>query len=412
LLVLVVALLAALPAAANAAAPVVAIVGENDGVNVLHADFRAQGPVEYPAGMPAPVFIDLPQAGTFEQRLAALAKGPLGSLPTGVLYAVRGTRLLFYNAGAPEDIVTPEETSFGPRVHGTGVIGAAISASMGTAPDAFAVYVGGGPASADAWKWIAAQRWIDIASLSAYTLIHGGTYSDLDRPLPTCESAAEARAAAQSGHAIFSSSGNSATPDEQQHAPNGLPEAYQVGGTDASGRAATPPHTNETDPWYITFFSQRFYDTGALSFFDSTGPDGYDARQKFGGTSSAAPKTAGYALRLIAAARRILGAGRNGTSALATLAPGFGPPARGPLSDGSFTVAELERVLHHTAIPAEPATPARYAYEGFGAVTDASIATALGVLDGTVAEPARPDEDVVHAAVEQARSASFGTKCA
>src|SRR6476661_2578537 len=54
----------AFAAPAAAAPPVVAILGETDGFNPLHQEFRADGPVEYPAGMPAPTFVDLPQGGT------------------------------------------------------------------------------------------------------------------------------------------------------------------------------------------------------------------------------------------------------------------------------------------------------------------------------------------------------------
>jgi hypothetical protein len=406
---------------ASASPPVVAVVGEDDGVNVMHSDFKVDGPVDYPAGMPTPKFVDLPTSGTFDERLAKLASGPLGNLPPGVLYAVRGTRLLFFNGSdTPKNVITPEKTSFGPRVHATGVVGAAIGA-RGTAPDALAVYVAGAHSEIASWRWIAAQPWIDVADLSGYTwetVKEDGPVGVPDITLPTCYAVQEARGAVAAGHAIFSSAGNTVTPDEQQHGPNGLPESYIVGSTDASGRAATPPYVDQFDPqdaynsaFWATLMAWRFYDTGALAFFDITGPNGFDGTQKFGATSGAAPKTAGYALRLIAAARRILGNGRNGTSALATLGSGVTPPTRGPLSDGTFTVAELERVLHHTAIPHEQANPGRYAQEGFGDVNDASTATAIAVLEGTTAEPVRADEDAFHDKVEQARKANFDTRC-
>src|SRR3954451_21469478 len=55
----------AIAAPSAAAPPVVAIIGEDDGFNPLHQEFRASDPVVYPAGMPTPTFIDLPQGGTF-----------------------------------------------------------------------------------------------------------------------------------------------------------------------------------------------------------------------------------------------------------------------------------------------------------------------------------------------------------
>src|SRR5690348_6338424 len=97
LLALGVALLVAAPA--HAAPPVVGILGETDGFNPLHQEFRATGPVEYPAGMPAPTYIDLPQSGTFAEQLAELRRGPLANLKPGVLYAIRGTRVLVFDPG-------------------------------------------------------------------------------------------------------------------------------------------------------------------------------------------------------------------------------------------------------------------------------------------------------------------------
>src|SRR3954464_13849693 len=95
LLAILVAVVAAAPAAA--APPVVAILAETDGFNPLHQEFRATGPVEYPAGMPAPTFVDLPQSGTCDGQLAELRRGPLANLEPGVLYAIRGTRVLVFN---------------------------------------------------------------------------------------------------------------------------------------------------------------------------------------------------------------------------------------------------------------------------------------------------------------------------
>jgi hypothetical protein len=420
-LVLACALVAAAPAAALGAPPVVAVVGDDDGVNVLHQEFRALPgePVVYPAGMPTPRFVDLPSGASFGDALAAVHDGPLSHLEPGVLYAVRGTRLLLFNPGGTasyEDAVpltAAPGSAYGPRTHGTGVISAAIGTTTGTQPRGLAVFLTAAANSVEAWQWIAAQPWIDVATMSDYSPYVGGRIGDVNKEEepPTCRSARETHAAVASGHLVFSSSGNTTDPGEQHFAPNGLADVYQVGGTDANGRTFLPGDVvNPGDPLWSAQTPTRPYQTGALEYFLTAGPDSYDGWFQFGGTSGATPKTAGYAMRLIEAARGILGAGRSG-AALATLGAGAAPPVRGPLADGKLTVDELATLLHHTARPAEAATPLRYAIEGYGAVNDASVATALQVLSGQTAEPARPDEDTVHDAVLQARAGYFSAKC-
>ncbi|HEX5272959.1 MAG TPA: S8/S53 family peptidase [Gemmataceae bacterium] len=404
-------LLAALaPAAAHASAPVVAIVGES-GLNVLHDEFRAATPPVYPAGMPAPVFVDLPRSGTWEQRMAELRTGPLSHLEPGTLYAIRGTRLLVYapvvtQAGDTGDTDVLDSTtqatdSLAPLQHGTGVTASAIGATTGTAPDALAVFVTGNTDSPAAWSWVAKQRWIDVASISGYVITPNGV----------CRGGAEARAAIAAGHTIFSSSGNTTDPQEQQVTPNGLPEVYRVGGVDDTGKTWLGPHPDDSNMNVALLGGvTRPYDTGGLYSFMTAAPDSFDGMWEFGGTSGATPRTAGYALGLIDEARRILGGGPAG-SAYARLAAGHVPPATGPLADGAFTGDDLESLLRHTATPHEMASPARYLVEGYGAVDDGSIAVAGRVLRGAAPLPARPDEDQAAAAVTAARAAAFSARC-
>src|SRR4051794_15688768 len=213
----------ALTAPAAAAPPVVATVGDN-GFNPLHQEFRAAPgvPVVYPAGMPTPTFIDLPTAGSFADQLAELRRGPLANLKPGVLYAIRGTRLLVISPGGnhafPDAIPLPADTGdLDARLHGTGVLDSAIGSRIGTDPEALAVFVSAGPNSPEAWDWIARQPWIDAASMSVYGIeTVGGDGA------PSCTSATEARRAVSNGHLVLSSSGNTTDPAEQQVAPNGL----------------------------------------------------------------------------------------------------------------------------------------------------------------------------------------------
>jgi hypothetical protein len=402
----------ALAAPAAAAPPVVAVLGD-DGFNPLHQEFRATPgkPVVYPASMPAPVFVDLPKGATFAEQFAQLRSGPLANLKPGVLYAIRGTRVLVINPGERPDAIPDSDGSIGlplpPRTHGTGVLDSAIGAKVGTAPDAVGLFVSAGPDSLAAWDWLVSQKWIDAVSMSVYPVNYG-----LNGGGPGCQSAATVRRTVAGGTPVFSSGGNTADAGEQQVSPNGLAEVYQVGAVTEDGRTYLPGSViDPNDPQWTYETSTHPYQTGALAFYQAAGPDSFDGWRNFGATSGATPRTAGYALRLIASAREILRGGRKGV-ALASLGPGGAAPPRGPLADGDLTVAELEDVLRHTAAPYEMPTPLRYMIEGYGAVTDATVALAEKVLSGEAAAPLRADEDRMHDAVTQARQADLGTRCA
>jgi hypothetical protein len=389
------ALACALPAGAATASarpapavrPVVGIVGDS-GLNPLHDEFRTRDGRDpaYPPGMPHPVRVAMPRSGTFEERLDALRAGPLGHPKAGTLYALSGTRLLVYATPGQPDPLTD-------RAHGTGTASAAIGNRTGSAPDALAVFVvGNAPA---AHEWLAAQRWIDVASISAYTIA-------TDDP---CHNAHAGRLLPQDGGLLFSSAGNLVDYAEPFEFPNGLAETYQVGGVDSTGRTWIPPRPEATNPFLVTGNVVRPYESGARYDFLAPGPDSLTGTMEFGGTSGATPTVAGYAVLLVAEARRLLGAhGGRTRTALATRGPGVRPPSRGPLADGVFTRDELVDLLHVTAIPKETG-PERYLLEGFGATNAASHAKALAVLRGTATAPERPDEQALHDQVEAARAA-------
>src|SRR5689334_3052386 len=171
--------------------PVVATVGDT-GINPLHSEFRAKPgePVVYPAGMPTPTFIDLPAGGPFDEQLAALRRGPLANLQPGVLYAIRGTRLLVISPGGTKVYTDAVPPTADARMHGTGVLAAAMGSVTGTAPDALGVFVAAKAVSPEAWDWIARQPWIDAASMSVYDVETLGQQSR-----NTCSAAPEARGA-------------------------------------------------------------------------------------------------------------------------------------------------------------------------------------------------------------------------
>jgi hypothetical protein len=152
----------------------------------------------------------------------------------------------------------------------------------------------------------------------------------------------------------------------------------------------------------------RPYETGDRFVFESADADSLDGSMGFGGTSGATPSTTGRAAELITFARELL---RSKTGfkdgALANIGPGGITPKQGPLKDGKLTREELIDVMHHSATPAEPPSPARYLVEGYGAFQQGAVDLAKKILAGQTAEPERPEEDQMHEAVESARETFF-----
>jgi len=374
---------------------VVAVLDEVGGVNVLHQDFRtADGYApRYPAGMPRPVLVPLPLSGSFADARRSVEAGPLGHMAPGTLYAVTGTRLLLVNAGS-----TPYDGVQADAVHATGVADSVTGTRYGTDPGALVVVVLAERPDLG-YAWLARNPWVDLASTSDYTI------RTLDDP-QQCTGADEIRRFTRSGHLLFSSAGNTTDQPEPLIAPNGLPETYLVGGVDSSGATWHPGHSEESDPWYAAGNVVRPYETGERFSYTAAAPDSFTGSTHFGGTSGATPLTAGWAARLVAHARAVLGNSRGTTAA--GLAVGPHRPARGPLADGRLTNAELRELLHsvavqHSGLP----SGAAYAAEGYGALGEASLAVAERVLDGSAAQPSRAADDEAQAKALQVRSLVF-----
>ncbi len=363
----------------------IAIVGDA-GVNPLHDEFRTvdgRDPA-YPPGMPKPVRIALPRTPDAEAALAELREGPLGDPKPGTLYAVAGTRLLIYAPPGEPGVLED-------RAHGTGTASSAGGRTIGSSPESLIVVVPGTRDSS--YDWLARQRWIDVASTSVYAI----------RTTEQCAGAAGARALHADGGLLFSSSGNAYDYYEALSIPNGLPEVYQVGGVDRTGRTWLLPRPEENEPLFALGNVVRPYETGARYSFPAASPDGRTGTQPFGGTSGATPTVAGYAAELVAEARRLLKAtGPRTATALAVRRPGTALPRRGPLADGDFTRDELVALLHNSAMPAETA-PRRYLLEGFGATDKRSHQLALAVLRGQTASPDRDADREVHVQAERLR---------
>lgn len=381
-------LLAPLPATAAreraGAPPTVIATSDTGGLNVLHADFRAAAGWTLPPGLPPVTELSLPANGSFTERVAA-ARATLGNLERGVLYHAAGTRVLLYAAGhGTYDL-------FDEPVHGTATASSSVGRTSGTSPDSTLLYIGA-PATADDWRWVLEQDWIDLVTTSANRPAQG-------TPPSTCMEAPYIEELSRQGRVWFMYSGNE--PQHTSYTAQGVPAAYRVGGVDDSGRTYYG-HYAERDPLSPAGTPTRPYETGDLFRREVASAYSLTGREWRTGTSFAAPATAGRAANLLRFARGLLGSTTNGVrqGALATAARDATLPDRGPLADGDLTGSELVDLLHHVAVPAEPPSPARYFVEGYGALTDEAIERAKLVLRGVEEAPERPEEDSAHALAE------------
>jgi hypothetical protein len=373
--------------AAQRSAPATVIAIVEDGMNLLHSDFAVLGgsDARLPARIPEVTRVNLPDSGSFEDRLRAAQAGPLGHLKEDTLYYVRGTRVLVYSPpnGSAQD-------AFADRSHGTGVAGAAVGLEHGTNPDALLVIVvDTGP---QAWEWLAQQSWIDAVSTSYITILNG---------TERCHEAPHIKDIVDQGRLVFSAVGNGEQFGEVG-SPSGVPQSYQVGGVDSDGRTFLPPQGTSSP--------NRPYETGDRYDFPSADSESLSGSMDFGGTSGATPSTAGRATELLQYARTLLGSSFTGVrgKVLARATRPGRAPQRGPLADGDLTAAELTDVLHHIARPAEAASPIRYLLEGYGALNhDEVLALGKRVLWGTARIPARAQEDAMHETIEAARAAAY-----
>ncbi|MDQ3985055.1 MAG: hypothetical protein M3280_00945, partial [Actinomycetota bacterium] len=144
----------------------------------------------------------------------------------------------------------------------------------------------------------------------------------------------------------------------------------------------------------------------------------------FGGTSCAAPTTAGVLSAIIERARWVLHDTRAGQKEKQVVARASGRvklPSKGPLKDGALTRLEAEELVQKTAFPVDadpekltwdyavrPTGPNYYMYQGYGVVTRQSKALALDVLLGKKPLPNRAEVDRWIEATDAARDAVWG----
>lgn len=359
--------------------PVVIAIVEPGGLNVLHSDF-ASGAYKPSTDVPESDAITLPTSGSFSERAEAVQSGPLGDMQPGKLYRIRDTRIL----GIYVSETSTTRNIFHNAAHGTGSVSSALGAAHGTYANAFVVYVP--DTSAAAWKWLARQPWIDMISTS-----YAGVSGD------DCQVADAIRRITAQGRIIFSAVGNGEGLGTAA-IPSGLPEVYQVGGVDSEGK----PYFDASNPQNRT--PNRPYETGDRYLFEAADSNSLTGSAPFGGTSGAAPSTAGRAAEIVAEARALLDAPATSAKHLAIAGRGVVLPTVGPLSDGTFTSGELAQLLHDVARPSYAGVPSGFLLEGFGALDDSTTELAKSILAGRTPEPDREQDEEFHEATEDIRA--------
>lgn len=400
--------------------PVSVAVMDETALNPFHEEFRWTG--QPPAWIPVDVVVP------FEAHRWDLGEeSPLRALPTHALVWIEGTRVLAFGAyDAPTfDLLGSAEH----RRHGTGSMSALLGSTTGTAVDALGVFTGG--VGAKGYEWVAESPWIDVVSVSVFAAVtlssSNGSGSGSAIEELTCASGDAIRRTQERGALVVASAGNTDLGGAYA-VPNALPGVYRVGGanpdgTPESGFPDGPPpdllaaEDPVEDAFFWLGFSSRTFDTSDRFDFQAASGNDNTSFSRYGGTSGAAPTTAGRATNLIRHARAILGDTSGPESRPAGVLALMGRsneellPASGPLSDGDFTAPELASLLRSTARPSLSATPGRYFYEGYGVRTRAEDSHAVRVLRGEQAAPPRAEDDADRDADTHLRELALTGRC-
>lgn len=368
------------------AAPVV-VATFDTGTNPFHPCWVRPGydPRIRIPGYPSSRPLQLTRGADFGSSVASSAQ-EIAAIEDWTLYHVVDTNLAFFGGDdAASQLV--DRTPHGAQA--SSQIGCE---EYGLAPNAQLVIVNYYNASGTTerrqlMRWVAEQPWIDIVHLNIQ-----------DLPVPSPGDAwPEFREIMDSGKLLVIAAGNGV-------AGQGVPypmEASRWNGPPGSLIAGA----NSNDGWqaYTNLNPHVVMDGGGT--FAAAG-DSFGTTI-FGGTSSASPRVAGYAARLLGELRMDLNATRG--SGLLDL-PEAKRPSIGPLADGILTSADLHETIRKTAdprlhpsrfdgdenvfwVPAPaPAEAAVYTKNGYGEVSEFTLAWAKAVLAGNAPMPSRTED--------------------
>ena len=419
--------------------PFVVIAFVDSGINPYHQDFRAPEFVHHPSkfveGYPAEAAALKPSFALADSKGYEAARTADDTMWKGVqgneLYWFPGTRIIGGISRGAGDVTAPwqERKILDDQGHGTGVASVGAGQYFGSNPNALIVMVEslGEPSL----EWATSQEWIDIVSNS------WGNRANL--PLGNPDTT---RVATRRGQSIVFSAGNGATNTNSSavFTPGGPVEDpckcktpdSDISITDPwSGPAwqltvgAASPINGQAHWWHsipvdVASFGSKWRAAGAFGVKPVLDEANVETRD-FGGTSCAAPTTAGVLSSIIERARVELGDTRGGQRPDQVVAVGKKRFAEGPLDDGVLTRLEAEALVQKTAFPVpadpekltwdyavRPTTPAYYLHQGYGVVTNESKSLAMDVLLGKEPLPDRVEVDTFIAQIDVLRNAIWG----
>ena len=407
--------------------PFVVIAFVDTGINPYHQDFRAPEFVHHPSkfieGYPKESQALKPSFGIADSKgyeAARKADDLMWSRVTrNELRWIPGTRVVgAISLGEGDtDGTHPERTILDDQGHGTGVASVSAGQFFGSNNNALIVTVES--LGENSLEWATSQPWIDIVSNS------WGNLANLPLGDPSMTKEATER-----GQTVVFSAGNGATNTNSSTVfpPGGPVEDpckcktpdSDISMTDPwSGPSwlltigAASPINGQAHWWHsipvdVSSFGSKWRAAGAFGVRVKPDEKNLETRD-FGGTSCAAPTTAGVLSSIILKAREVLKdttEGQEKDQVVASAAKGVKLPAKGPLKDGKLTRLEAEELVQKTAFPTpadpekmswdyavRPTTPFYYVYQGYGVVTKTSKQLALDVLLGKKPMPDRAEVD-------------------
>lgn len=381
------------------------------GTNPFHPCFRLEeGEANAWQTIPEIAGIAKPLRLTFEDDYDAsreASEEAIQAIEDHQLYVVEGTRLLFYGAtDAYLELVDGDARS---GSHGAQASSQIVCKDFGMGHMGFLLIANWYDTRADAralLEWVGDQTWIDVVHLNIQEIY--------PYPIETTDKGL-IQEMADAGQYVVLAAGNGYG-NGGGHIPMETIHYNTVDGTWIAGANDGTDYTS-------------FSNLNPHGVMDGCGTEAADAfsygTDSFGGTSSASPRTTGYAMNLLQSVRDHFDVQGGTSNANLVELPASKHPATGPLADGALDIFEMHEVMRKTADPSLPAslwdgasgpldctywlpqTPATedndYHRIGYGKLTNDTLAQSLKVLVGDAPMPERPYADAEFERSQQLR---------